>query len=320
MQRVVVIDTGYESYAYERTLLEEAGYTLDVYEGNKEDRAQKLAWAEGAIGLFVRWTVVDGEFLDALPSLEAIVRYGVGYDNIDVQAATQRGVHVANVQGYASHSVSDHALALMYACARALPLAPQGLYDSFTQPPRTPMFEFRDRTLGIIGLGDIGGTLCRKAAPLFHRVVATDPYVPDHRFEELGARKVDLDSLLEESHVISIHCNLTEETTHLIDRDAFDRMRKTPILVNTARGEVVDEEALLDALHAGGVHSAGLDVYSEEPPGEPHEGLLNHPHVIATGHYAWYSESATSELQERAAHNMLALLQGTIPEDCLNAR
>ena len=317
-RRVVIIDTGYASYKYERKVLEDSGYVLDIFQGERHDRQAEMAFAKNAIGLLCRETRIDAEFLDAAPTLKAVVRYGVGYDSIDLSAATTRGIKVANVQGYANHSVSDHALGLIFACVRALPLAQKVFKTQFSKPPIERIFEFNDKTLGIIGLGRIGGTLCKKAQTLFKRILASDPYIPDERFIELEAIKTDLSTLLAESHVISLHCNLNEETTQLIDRKAFSQMLQRPIFINTARGPVVDEEALLGALESDQLHSAGLDVFCDEPPLANREELLAHPHVIATGHYAWYSETAMIELQKRAAENMVMLLQGNIPEDCLN--
>jgi D-3-phosphoglycerate dehydrogenase len=318
LKKVVVIDTGYDSYEYERALLTEAGYEFAVFAGEREDRRGKMAFANGATAIFARHTRMDEHFFRSLPGLKALVRYGIGYDNIDLDAASRFGVKVANVQGYANHAVSDHALALMYGCARCLPLGESVLQEKFGVPPRRSLPDFHLKTLGIIGLGRIGGTLCKKATALFRWVLACDPYIPDSRFAECGAIKTDLETLLTASDVISLHCNLTVETTGLIGRDAFSLMEKRPILINTARGPVVDQESLLEALRDETIHSAGLDVYSVEPPGPDQQNLLRHPHVISTGHYAWYSESSIIELQRRATHNMLALLNGETPPDCLN--
>lgn len=313
--RIAILDTGYDSYQYEQELFEKHGYILDIFPGESGD---KKAFARDAVGLLIRWTIIDDEFLNALPNLKAIVRYGVGYENIDLKAASAHGVKVANVQGYANHAVSDHAIALMYACARAIKSGGEKFHSNFGKAPTPRIFEFHDRTLGIIGLGRIGGTLCHKAKHLFKRVLAADPYIPDQRFIELGAIKSDLKTLLNESHVISLHCNLTDETRHLINHDAFRMMAQKPILINTARGDVIDEEALKFALDANLIHSAGIDVFHDEPPGNNLIPILNRPNVIATGHYAWYSETAMLELQKRAADNLLMLLQGQIPADCLN--
>jgi len=145
---------------------------------------------------------------------------------------------------------------------------------------------------------------------LFKSIIAYDPYKPAAHIKSCGAEKVDLAELLNESHVISLHCNLTDETRHIIDQTAFDRMSNRPVIINTARGPVVDEKALLNALKSGVIHSAGLDVFEMEPPGKDQEELLEHPHVVSTPHIAWYSESSIVELQRRAADNLIGLLTG----------
>jgi D-3-phosphoglycerate dehydrogenase / 2-oxoglutarate reductase len=315
---IAVLDTGYASYEAELEVLSAPGYRLALYPGDKADADAKSAFARQATGLLVRWTQIDSSFLRENPQLRAIVRYGAGYENIDLDACTAAGVRVANVSGYGNHAVSDHALALMYACARALPAGQQQIRSHFGAPPRQRVMEFHDKTLGIIGLGRIGGTLCGKARHLFGRVIASDPYIKSGRFGMLGATQVNLTQLLSQSDVISIHCNLTEETTGLIGRREFERMGRVPILVNTARGPVIQEAALRDALDRGLLHSAGIDVYGTELAAELPTWLLEHSSVIATGHYAWYSEYSHRELQRRAAQNLVMMLQGKIPEDCLN--
>lgn len=312
---IAVIDPGYDSYEYERRLFEENNFGFEVFSGERHDRESKVAFAANAVGILLRWTQVDEAFLLRLPNLKAIVRYGVGYDNIDISAAERHGVRVANVQSYANHAVSDHALALLLSCSRLLPLGQGSLRGNFGKPPFTDIVELANKTLGIIGLGRIGGTLCRKAQPLFGRILAVDPYIPAERFDRLGALQCELRTLLHESDAISLHCNLTHETRSLIDSSAFAMMARRPILVNTARGPIVEEGALLEALRQGAVHSVGMDVYSEEPPGEDMNPLLSHPRVIATGHYAWYSIRSSEILQKRAADNLLALLRGADVED-----
>ena len=317
-ERVVVIDTGYDSYEYEEKLITGAGHRFEVFPGERHDRQGKIEFSKDAVGIMIRWTEIDDIFFRYTPKLRAIVRYGVGHDNIDVESAIRHGVKVSNVQGYASHSVSDHAIALMYACARALPRGQQMLKENFGAAPIENIFEFHDKTLGIIGLGRIGGTLCRKLHPLFRTVLAADPYISNDRFQSLGAVKTDLQDVVTQSDVISIHCNLTEETTNLIDAEKFNAMEKRPVLINTARGPVINEKDLLRAILDDKLHSVGLDVFTDEPPLTNRDGLLSHPKVIATGHYAWYSVRASKELQKRAADNLLAMLQGKSPNDCLN--
>ncbi len=317
-KRVVIIDTGYDAYEQEAEILRASGYWLDVFPGGKLDAAGKAEFARGAAGMFVRWTRVNDFFLDRASALRAIVRYGVGYDNIDLAAASARGVPVCNVQGYANHSVSDHALAMILACVRGLRQGMEHVRPRYNLPADLHMPELHELTLGIVGLGRIGGMLCMKARGLFQRVVACDPYIPPERFSELGAEACPFDKLLAVSDVVSLHCNLTEETRHMMNARAFDSMRPYAIVINTARGPVVDEEALTAALEDGTVFAAGIDVFEDEPPKANRDPLLSHPRVVATGHYAWYSQRAGRELQRRAALNMEAMLRGEFPPDCLN--
>jgi D-3-phosphoglycerate dehydrogenase / 2-oxoglutarate reductase len=313
--KICAIDAGYKSYEYEIKLFGKDNFVVNSFDSNLEN---KITLAKSASGLLVRGTVINGSFLDLCPNLKAIVRYGVGYDNIDLQSCTDRGIKVANVQGYANHSVSDHAIALMYACVRSLRLGEKDLQINFSVPPRNDIFELFNKTIGIIGLGRIGGMLCSKVKNLFQHVLACDPYISKDKFLELGAESTSLQQLLAESDIISLNCNLTEETTGLLNEQSISLIKQKPIVINTARGPIINESALINALEKGQIHSAGLDVYEDEPPTTKQNALLNHPHVIATGHYAWYSDRASMELQKRAADNLFELLNGKIPEDCLN--
>jgi D-3-phosphoglycerate dehydrogenase len=318
MAVVAIIDTGYRSYEYEKELFGGMGYELKIFQGERADVAAKRSLARQAEGVLVRDTPIGGETFSGAPGLKAIVRYGTGYDNIDVEAATAHGIRVANVQGYGNHSVSDHALALMFGCIRGIPTGEKNILSGFGKPPFPEVFELHDKTLGIIGLGRIGGTLCEKARHLFSGVLASDPYIPDEKFTRHGAEKSDLGTLMEMSHVISLHCNLTDETRKLINREAFGRMRQRPVLINTSRGPVVDADALLEAADGNRIHSAGIDVYENEPADHRQEALIAHPKIITTGHYAWYSDRSMLIMQKRAAENLAAMLKGEMIEDCLN--
>jgi D-3-phosphoglycerate dehydrogenase / 2-oxoglutarate reductase len=315
MRLIAVIDEGYDSYSYEQELFRQHAYRFEVFAGDRHDRKAKSAFAQNAEGILVRWTVIDENFLNTLPHLRAIVRYGTGYDNIDVQAVKRHGIRFANVQGYASHSVSDHALMLLFACARGLLPGQKTFFTGYTNPPFADILELREMTLGIIGLGRIGSALCRKAQSLFKRVLANDPYVPPQKFAQFQAETCSLSALLQQSDAISLHCNLTKETTHLIKAQELEQMLRRPVLVNTSRGPVLDEQALLPALAGNKIHSLGLDVFSDEPPGENMKAVLQHPRVVATAHYAWYSRAANLDMQKRAAENLLGLLQGKAVED-----
>jgi D-3-phosphoglycerate dehydrogenase len=315
MDQIVVIDTGYESYDAERNIFSRNGFSLLVQEGSSGDHTGKFELARNAVGILVRGTRIGEMEMEQMPRLKAIVRYGTGYENIDLEAARSRGIRVANIQGYASHAVSDHALALMLACARGLGVREAGtspgfLSRAFGKPSRKDVFELHDKTLGIIGIGRIGSHFSKKASPLFKRTLAFDPYQTGEYMRNFGAVKADLEKVLTDSHVISLHCILTGETHHMLNETGFRSMRNRPVIINTSRGPVVDEKALLRALDSGLVHSAGLDVFEKEPPGQKQSALLEHSRVMVTPHIGWYSVHAAVTLQKRAARNMVALLTG----------
>ena len=315
---IVILDSGYKSYDFEKELFDKNGHSLEIfptYHGLRED---KIKFATKAHGILVRHTLIDPAFLSKMKNLRALVRYGVGYDNIDVEACTNAGVKVANVQGYANHAVSDHALALIFSCARGLWDTHRQITGKFASPPVDDIIELHDKTLGIIGLGRIGSELSRKAGRLFREVIACDPYKPQPWFNHLHVTRVNLKELLEVSDVISIHCNLTRETTHLLNTQTFGWIKNKPLIINTSRGEVIDEKALMHALQKGTIHSAGLDVYENEPVTEAQQRIINHPRTICTKHYTWYSDRSAIELQKRAALNLLNLLNGSAIEDALN--
>ncbi len=315
---IVILDSGYKSYEFEKELFEGNGFNLNIHPSYKGEKSEKIKFAKDADGILVRHTKIDEEFLSEMKNLKAVVRYGVGYDNVDVEACTRFRVKVANVQGYANHAVSDHALALMFSCSRALWNTKNQITNKFAAPPVEDIFELHDKTLGIIGLGRIGSELAKKAAPLFREIVAADPYKTDEYFEKLLVKKVTLSELLKTSDIISLHCNLTGETYHILDKSSFAVMTKKPVIINTSRGETIDEKVLLDSLISNRIHSAGLDVFENEPVTEAQEALINHPRTICTGHYAWYSDQSVLELQKRAAKNLLHMLKGIKIEDALN--
>ncbi len=315
---IAILDSGYKSYTFEKELFEENLFKLKIHPLYKGERNEKIEFAKEAHGLLVRHTLIDTEFLSLMKNLKAVVRYGVGYDNIDLNACTKFGVKVANVRGYANHSVSDHALAMLLSCTRGMWNTQNQLKEKFAAPPVEDIFELHDKTLGIIGLGRIGSELSKKAAPLFKNIIAVDPYKSQKYYNRFSVRKVELKELLETSDVISIHSNLSEETNHILNSEAFNSMKKKPIIINTSRGETIDENALLDALQNKKIHSAGIDVYEDEPTTEKQQKLINHPRTICTGHYAWYSNRSALELQKRAAQNLYNFLMEKEVEDKLN--
>ncbi|MBR9998353.1 MAG: C-terminal binding protein [Cyclobacteriaceae bacterium] len=308
--KIGVLDSGYDSYELEQKFVKKFGYELEIFEDHFGSIDDKVEFSRDKTGLFIRQTLIDSAFLEQCPQLRAIVRYGIGYDNINLAEAKARHVKVANVQGYATYCVSDHAMALLFACLRSLPRGEEDIHKRFGKPPIQDIFELHDKTLGIIGLGRIGSRFALNCHPLFKKVLGVDPYISEVKFKKAGVIRTGLKELLTESHVISIHCNLTEETHHLINRETIAMMKNKPVIINTARGPVTDERDILWALNDKRIHSAGIDVWEDEPLTPKQRPLTDHPRVISTGHYAWYSDNSSRELQKKAAVNMIGLLQG----------
>ena len=195
--KIALLDPGIASCTYEKEFFEKHGYQFKVFEGNKDDYEAKLSLATDAEGILIRFTKIGDAFLKQTPQLKAVARYGVGYDNIDLDACTRHGVRCANVRGYGDHSVSDHALALIFSCMRMVKAGNENIFSHFGTPPAEDIPEIHQQVLGIVGLGRIGGTLAKKVKALFKEVIAYDPFISDEKFEESSVKKVSFKKLLQ---------------------------------------------------------------------------------------------------------------------------
>ena len=259
----------------------------------------------------------DAPLISGMRRCRVISRYGIGYDNIDVAAATGAGIWVARVPDYGWEDVSDHAIALLLACARDL-----RSYDRLARAGRPgrprALFRMKERTCGVIGCGGIGSALVRKLGGFaLARILVHDPYLSAEQVAAAGGVASDLDTLLRESDFVSLHTPLTEETGQMIGAAQLRLMKPTAILINTARGGLVDQDALAAALADGTVAAAGLDVFETEPlpTDSPLVGLDN---VILSNHVAWYTEESAVELATKAARNVSEVLAGRPPVYPLN--
>ncbi|HEY8477541.1 MAG TPA: C-terminal binding protein, partial [Chloroflexota bacterium] len=243
----------------------------------------------------------------------------IGVDNVDVGAATEHGIVVANVPGFCVEELADHAMALVLAFARQVVTYRDstrgGAWDTFVTP--RPLQRLAGQTLGLIGFGASARAVARRARAFGLRVLAYTPRLTAERAGEHQVEAVSLATLLRESDYVSIHCPLTSETRHLIGWSELQRMKPTAYLINTARGAIVDEEALVRALDEGVIAGAGLDVLVAEPPAPEHP-LLHRDNVIVTPHAAFYSEQALLDLQARAARAVADVLDGRMPESIVN--
>jgi len=317
--KAVVVNTGYETYDLEREILKPVDANVVVVTEDSMTEDDVINAARDADAIFVREAPITARVLKSFECCKIVARYGVGLDNIDLETARQLKIYVSNVPEYGTEDVSDHAVALLMGCVRSLLVRDQNLRNgNFEFDICDDIFRTTGKTLGILGYGKIGQAFHRKwQGFLPDKVLVYDPYVDAEFINANGAEKVELDTLLQESDFISIHAPLTPETKHIIDSAALKRMKNTAILVNTARGAVIDTFALAQALQDGEILRAGLDVFEKEPiPGD--HPLVSMPSVILTSHVAWYSKESTKDLQGGAAKEILRVLSGKPPVDWVN--
>lgn len=312
-RKVLITDYAWDDLTPEHEILADADAEPIVAATGEEDELIDLA--PEADGILTCWKPVTERVLGAAGRCLSVGRYGIGLDNIAVSHATRLGIVVTNVPTFCLEEVGDHAMALLLSCARKVAFYDRnikaGVYD-LQQGER--MHRLRGRTLGIVGLGKIGRALMPKALGFGLRVVAYD--VADNASSE-GVERLDFDELLATSDFISIHVPLSEETRGMFGEEQFRRMKPGAFLINTARGPVVSSTALLDALNAGEIAGAALDVFDQEPP-DPDDPLIHHPRMIVTPHAAFYSEESVHDLQVTAARQMADILNEKRPENIVN--
>jgi len=314
---VVVSDHDFEDLSIERGVLDgvaevrDAGGSLDP----TGDVADRLADADGVLNL--RYDV-DRELVERMDDCRIVARYGIGVDNVDLEAATERGVYVTNVPEYCQEEVATHALSLLLSLSRGVTRYDDSVAaGEWDRDVATPIHRLSTRTLGIVGFGAIGRAVADRASALGFDIVASDPFVDAETAAEHGAELTDYEELLGRADAVTVHSPLTEDTRGMFDATAFERMTDSAVLVNVARGPIVDGDALRDALAAGEIAGAALDVFPDEPPAAD-DPLRDHERVVTTPHVAWYSEEANAERRRRAAENVRAALEGDRPENVVN--
>jgi D-3-phosphoglycerate dehydrogenase / 2-oxoglutarate reductase len=316
MFRVVLIEHGYASTETERRIIEAAGGEFIDAESLRASQALELC--READGILFRRIEVTRDMMAEWRKCKVIVRYGVGTDNVDVEAATEANIIVGHVPSYCVDEVSSHAIALMLACARRVvsthQRVAQGSWDVHREEP---IYRIGGKTIGIVGLGSIGSAVARKLSGWDLTILVADPYVDPQRARDLSVELVDFETLCRRSHFITLHAPLLAETRHLLDAKSFERMPPGAIVVNTARGGLVDSEALVRMLDRGHIAAAGLDVFETEPlpAGSP---LRGHPRLVLTDHTAWYSEDSQGDLQRTAAEEMARVCRGGLPRSVAN--
>jgi D-3-phosphoglycerate dehydrogenase len=273
-----------------------------------------------ADALLVQWATISRELIATLDRCKVIVRYGIGVDSVDLAAAGERRIPVCNVPDYCIDEVADHALALALALARQVPQTDAVLRaGTWKIMPPAPFAAFRDLTFATAGFGRIARAVLTRAKGFGFKLAAYDPFVDDTTFAAAGVRKLTAAELLGEAGILSLHLPLTDETKHFLNRTSLATMRRDAVVVNTARGALIDTQALAAALAAGTIGGAGLDVYETEPLPSDHPLRLA-PNTLLTSHTAWYSAGSVPELQRKSAEAVLAGLRGGPLANVVNQR
>ncbi|WP_068117287.1 C-terminal binding protein [Tropicimonas marinistellae] len=316
---VAVLEPGYADYDVERSILGPLGIeVLPVPTG--ADAVSSLT-GQMTVGLMVREREVSERLMNACPDLRVVVRYGVGVDNIDLDAARARLVKVANVPDYGAEiEVSEQAVALYLAVQRRIVSRDSEVRAGAWAVGQAATIPGRDNaTLGMIGCGKIGMAAARKFSALgFTRTLAHDPNLTAEKAAAAGIERADLDTIYREADVLSLHAPLTPETRHMIGAAELALLKPTSILVNVSRGGLVDEVALAQALHQGRLFGAGVDVFEQEPVSADNP-LLSAPNTVLSDHAGWYSERSVRVLQSLAAKEVARVLEGTSPRNWMNS-
>ncbi|MEM2001733.1 MAG: C-terminal binding protein [Candidatus Methanomethylicaceae archaeon] len=313
---VVITDYNYPDLHIEETEL--ANWEARVVPAQCRTPEEVLSVAEEADAIISQYAPITRKVIRGLKRCKVIGRYGIGVDNIDVDAATEAGIAVINVPSYCEEEVSDHVMAFLLAWARRVVHYTREVeHGAWDWKTGRPIYRLQGQTLGLLGFGKIARLVARKAKVFGFKIIACDPYVPDEIFTAEGVQKVEFDQLLKESDFLSIHVPLTPETRHLINSTTLSKMKPTACLINTARGGIVDKEALYQALKAGKLAGACLDVIEPEPP-DPNDPLLRLPQVLWSPHVAWYSEGSLLELRTKLARDVGRALHGLMPTGLVN--
>ena len=309
MGRIVTTDSTFPSLEHEEAVARRFSAEFSAHQATTEREAAEVT--AGADVVFVNFAPITREVLAGLAPDAVVIRYGVGYDNVDLDAARELGVRVANVPDYGTDTVAGHAAALVLALLRKLHRYDRAVRESGWCAPADfgAVPSLATATAGLIGTGRIGVALAGRLQAFGMRIVAFDPYADRGRLAAAGIEPVELDALLAAADAVSLHAPATPETHHILDGGAFAKLRRGAVVVNTARGALIDEPALCDALESGQVSGAGLDVFESEPLAADSR-LRTLPNVILTPHVAWFSDASVDDLQRLASEEAARALSG----------
>jgi D-3-phosphoglycerate dehydrogenase len=308
--KVLLTDYEFEYLQYEEEVFHESGLDIEFIKAQCRTEAEVIEQAKDADAILNQYAPVSRGVIESLENTKIISRYGVGVNTIDLEAAKEKGITVANVPDYGMEEVSNHALALLLSWARKVTLlnneVKKGNWDF---KACVPIHRFNEQTVAVLGFGRIPRRFIEKVKPLGFKTIAYDPFVSAEEMAAVGVQKMELDDLIRKADYLSVHVPLIPDTFHLINEERLYQMKRNAVIINTARGPIIDEKALVVALEKGIIAGAALDVTEEEPV-SIESPLLQMDNVIITPHSAWYSEEAMIELRQKAAKNIVHVLSG----------
>ncbi|MDD8015929.1 MAG: C-terminal binding protein [Acidobacteriota bacterium] len=272
--------------------------------------------------ILVNMAKFDEELISGLPNVKLIIRHGIGYDNVDVPACTRQGIVFANEATASSEDVAEHAVLLMLETYKKKKIQDEILKDwirtgEWSSKKIHPLYRLRGKTLGIVGCGNIGSRLMKKVEGFEMKVLVCDPYLSPEKFRELGTTHTPLDEVLRQADIITVHVPVTDETRGMFNYEKFSMMKRSAVIVNTARGPVLNTRDLIRALDEGLIAGAALDVFEEEPP-KPKLELFKMDRVILSPHIAWYSEEGGWDIRYMIMDDVKAFLAGKLPQFVIN--
>ena len=315
--KAVVADYTFPDLEIEKRELEKVNAELIGAHCKPNDEGAIIAVSKNVHAIFSQNAIISRRVIESLRRCQVIVCYGVGLECVDVEAATEHSIIIANVPDYCINEVSDHTMALILSCLRkvtqetiAIKRNPKELI--YGRPLFPPIFKLRGQVLGLVGFGNVAQNLVSKARPFGFKIIAYDPFVAEETFKKYEVRQVTLDNLLKISDVASLHLPLNEKTENLITEAELMKMKETAFLINTSRGQIIDESALYKALKQGWIAGAGIDVTVEEPI-NPDNPLVKLDNLIITNHIGYYSEGCLEEVRIKAAKEVARVLSGRFP-------
>ncbi|MDD5017412.1 MAG: C-terminal binding protein [Eubacteriales bacterium] len=308
---VVMTDDRHVDYEIERAILAEIGALLTICNCHTPDEV--LVACHDADGILLNMAPMPRSVVEDLERCKVISRYGVGYDNVDVDACTEKGIQLTNVPDYCAEDVSDHALALLFSCLRQTALRDRLIRQGQWNIQSAASVRLKGKTLGVLGAGRIARVLIGKVSGFgFGKILVYDPYVPAEAIAACGAEKAELETVLREADIVSLHMPVTIETRGIINQKTLAIMKPSAILINSARGPLVEDTALIAALKNGGIAFAGLDTHNHEPLKADSEYLMLE-NVVLTDHTAYNTAEAVVELKTKSAQNIVRALCGEPP-------